>query len=91
MVKTNEDGNTELRNNGVWVNSTHDIPDLIANFLKLWLEDSVPTDLLDGMSETASMYTEDNQRNKIEEVYSTLVSNRIKEFEKLIDLVKEQA
>jgi hypothetical protein len=91
MVRTNEEGNSELRNNGVWVNSTHDIPDLIANFLKLWLEDSVPSELLEGMAETASVYTEENQKVKIEEVYSTLVSNRIKEFEKIMDVVKEQA
>lgn len=91
MITKNEEGLTQLKSNGVWVNSTHEIPDLIAEFMRLWLEDSVPEGLLSEMSETSSHYTEAIQRDKIEEVYKTLVEERILEFEKVAELVKEQA
>lgn len=91
MINTTDDGRTELRNNGVWVSSTHDIPDLIAEFMRLWLEDSVPADLLAEMNETAKNYTEEIQRDKISEVYNTITSNRIAEFEKVAEAIKEEA
>jgi len=84
MESTNEDGNITLKNNGVWTNTTLNIPELIGTYMKVWFEDSVPQDLLDGMNETNGTYSTDKQRVAIEKVYGTLVSNRRNEFSAMI-------
>lgn len=83
-------GEITITNNGVWTNNFLNIPELIATYMKVWLEDSVPTDLLDGMAKTKGRYSEENQKIKIEEVYTTLVANRRAEFEKMLESQKEK-
>lgn len=85
MESTDEEGNTTLKYNGIWTNSIVNIPDLIATYMKVWLEDSVPQELFDGMNETKGLYSEDKQVSKIESVYGSLVQNRIDEFKNIIN------
>lgn len=73
-----------IKNNGVWTNNVLNIPELIATYMKVWLEDSVPADLLNGMEASKGTYTSDAQVDKIKEVYGTLVSNRREEFQSMI-------
>jgi hypothetical protein len=84
MESTDEEGNATLKYNGIWTNSIANIPDLIATYMKVWLEDSVPQELFDGMNETKGLYSEDKQVSKIESVYDSLVQNRIDEFKNII-------
>ena len=84
MEGTDENGETMLKYNGLWTNSTQNIPELISTYMKVWLEDSVPQELFDGMEETKGKYTEENQVNKIQEVYSSLVQSRVEEFKNII-------
>ena len=80
MEVSDEEGNSTLRYNGLWTNSTLNMPELISTYMKVWLEDSVPQELIDGMGETKGVYSEENQKVKIEEVYNSLVQNRVDEF-----------
>lgn len=73
-------GEKALKNNGVWTNTTLNIPELIATYMKVWFEDSVPQDILDSMGETHKVYSSENQRKAIAEVYGKLVENRKNEF-----------
>ena len=84
MGDVNENGETILRNNGVWTSSTINIPELIGTFMKVWFEDQVPTNILEAMDETNGTYSMDKQRVAIEEVYATLVTNRKGEFTSMI-------
>lgn len=84
MENTNEGGEITLRNNGVWTNTTLNIPELIGTYMKVWFEDSVPQDLLDGMNETNGTYSLEKQRVAIETVYGTIVANRRNEYVGLI-------
>lgn len=90
MEEFDENDAQIILNNGVWTNTTNNIPELIATYLKLWLEDNVPSDLLDGMSKTKGSYSIENQKSKIEEVYGTLVGNRINEVNEILTRVVEQ-
>ena len=77
LLDTNqEDANVSIKNNGVWTNNTLNIPELIAQYLKVWLEDSVPTNILTGMEESKGKYTSEIQKEKIELVYSQLIENK---------------
>lgn len=85
METTDDDGNATIKNNGVWTNTPHNIPELVAFFIKLWLEDNVPADLLAGMEDSKGYYTETAQRDKIETVYAQLVNNRVEEIEAIME------
>jgi hypothetical protein len=88
MEVSDEEGNSTLRYNGLWTNSTLNMPELISTYMKVWLEDSVPQELIDGMGETKGVYSEENQKVKIEEVYNSLVQNRVDEFKNIINSIQ---
>jgi len=80
MEETAKNGEVTLKNNGVWTNTTLNIPELIGTYMKVWFEDSVPQDLLDGMAETRGTYTLEKQRKAIEEIYGGIVASRREEI-----------
>ena len=80
MENVDEQGNVSIKQNGVWTNTTLNIPELIATYLKVWLEDSVPNDLTDAINESKGLYTEEKQTATAARVYSTLHENRISEL-----------
>ena len=90
MDAVDTDGNLVLRNNGIWTNSTTNIPELIATYLKVWFEDSIPADLVNGIKESQKQYTPEKQVVILTEVYNTLINNRIEEFNGLIKVLEEQ-
>ena len=87
MESVDEDGNVEIKGNGIWTNTTLNIPELIATYMKVWLEDSVPTELLESVEESKGQYTEEKQREAIENVYKQLVEERKEEFNNILSAV----
>lgn len=85
METVDEEGNTTIKNNGVWTNTTLNIPELIATYIKVWLEDSVPTDLVEGIKNSQGQYTTEKQKETIKDVYHGLVENRKAEITNLQD------
>ena len=90
MTKGNDNGQIDLVDNGVWTNNILAIPGLIAQYMKVWLEDSVPQELIDGMLNSKGQYTVENQKTKIKEVYEGLVAERLSEFENLLKEKEEK-
>jgi hypothetical protein len=90
METTDSEDNLIIRNNGVWTNTTLNIPELIATYMKVWFEDSLPADLIDGMNETKGQYTEEKQREAITNVYFGLVENRKTELSTMLTNLKTQ-
>ncbi len=79
-----EEKNT-LNNHGVWVNSTTDIPDMVAEYMQLWLEDSVPENLINGTAEIKKLYTKSEQNTAIKTVFEGFINERIAKFETLTE------
>ncbi len=84
METNDEAGNLIIRNNGVWTNTTINIPELIATYLKVWLEDSVPNDLLTGIKESQGQYTPEKQKTILADVYFGLIENRKVELNNML-------
>lgn len=84
METADESNNPTIKNNGVWTNTTLNIPELIATYLKVWFEDSVPTDLLDTMIASKGKYTSENQKIILGNLYEKFISERIEEFNNLL-------
>jgi hypothetical protein len=89
METQDEAGNMVIRNNGVWTNTTMNIPELIATYLKVWLEDSVPSDLTEGIAASKGQYTEEKQVEVIKTVYTTLNENRILELKNSLSKLED--
>ena len=89
METTDEQGNTMINNNGVWTNTTLNLPELIATYLKVWLEDAVPTELLESMEKTKGQFTEERQKDELEDVYSYIFKKRIEELNNMITALDE--
>lgn len=74
--------------NGLWTHDMNAIPDILANYVQAWLEDASPEELYEKMGEMGKKYTEEIQKEKIMEVYSKLIENRIAEFSEKLDLTE---
>lgn len=90
MEDADEEGNKSIKSNGVWTNTTINIPELIATYLKVWLEDAVPAELTASVEESKGKYTPEKQRLAIETVYGGFVTNRIAEFTNTLNSLNEQ-
>ena len=84
MEGQDADGNPTIKNNGIWTNTTINIPELIATFIKVYLEDSIPDDLLDSMKSSTGKYTPENQKAILSDVYNSLVAERKSEFNAIL-------
>jgi len=91
MEEIDEAGNGKIKNNGVWTNTHLNIPELINTFMKVWLEDNMPPDLMEGMEESRGIYSMDKQRTAIETVYGSLFTNRKAELNNVLKQIEEQA
>jgi hypothetical protein len=80
MESVDAEGNVTIKQNGVWTNTTLNIPELIATYLKVWLEDAIPSDLKDGINESKGLYTSEKQIEAATNVYSALRENRLNEL-----------
>jgi len=89
METKDADGNTSIKNNGVWTNTTVNIPELIATYMKVWLEDSVPTDLIEGINQSKGQYTEEKQKETLTSVYSNLFEERKNEMKQMINNLED--
>lgn len=78
-----------IKGNGAWTNNVLYIPQLIAEFMRRWLEDSLPQELLDGVEASKGQYTQGAQVAKINEVYGNLVEARKAEFVALLKVEEE--
>ena len=57
--------------------------------MKVWLEDNIPTDLIEGMESTKGSYSAEKQREGIEKVWYTLVTDRKEEFNNALGQLSE--
>ena len=69
---------------GHWSDNIYDIPIIAGNILTSFLEDSIPDKMYDGMSKTASKYTQEESEKQITEIYEGYLNQRMKMFEDLV-------
>jgi hypothetical protein len=58
--------------------------------MKVWLEDSVPTEMLESIKESQGKYTVENQKEAVKNVYLGLLENRKAEISTMIAGLKGQ-
>jgi hypothetical protein len=52
--------------------------------MKVWFEDSIPSDLTESIKKSTGVYTPKKQKQAIESVYIQLIEERIQEFNNIL-------
>lgn len=91
MEGINAEGQTVIKNNTIYTSTDLNIPELIATYMKTWLEDMVPQEFTNELLASKNQYTPERQRIEIDEVYNTLVTNRINEFKAMLPKLETNA
>lgn len=63
--------------NGIWVDSIFSIPDMIASYLNLWLEDKVTEEISSSITGLASMYTSEQEKEQLNEVFQGYADEKL--------------
>jgi hypothetical protein len=81
MGTVDENGNINLNDNGIWTSNLNAIPDIIATMVGLFLEDALPQNIMTGMEEWVSKYSEEDSNKILAEVYDKIIKRRVVELE----------
>ena len=85
LEEVDEQNNSIIKDNGIWTNDALKLPDLISTFVRLWLEDNIPSDLYEKMDESVNgKYSLEEQKKSVESVYSNLIQKRKMELVSLL-------
>ena len=79
-----ENQEKSLKENGIWTYDTVRIPDLIATFIRLWLEDNIPSDVYEKVKDTHENYTMKKMNEGVINYYNNQINSRIAELSTLI-------
>lgn len=74
------DEKTDIVNNGIWFSDMRDVHKIIAQGVKLWMEDKMPEQVISEMEKTSSKYTIEEKTNTLKQVFGGYVSNRVLEM-----------
>ena len=66
--------------NGMWVDNTIIIPDIVSQYVQSWLEDAVPTEMISEMGDTVEKYTTKKMKKEVRKVYTKFFDERKKEI-----------
>lgn len=71
--------------NGIWVYDENQIPDLIFNYMKNWLEDTLPDTLMEVHKTMTIDYSFDTFKKSTVELFSDFMNNKINKLTKIKD------
>ncbi len=74
--------------NGIWAFDESKLVEVLGNYMKNWLEDSLPSSLYEKMDETVNSLPKTSERDGIVNYFDKLVSDKISELDISINKVK---
>lgn len=74
--------------NGVWAFDESKLVEVLGNYMKNWLEDSLPTSLYEKMDGTVKSLPKDSERDGIISYFDKLMSEKISELDISINKLK---
>jgi len=69
--------------NGIWVYDENQIPDLIFNYMKNWLEDTLPENLLQVNNSITQDYTHETFKKTTIELFKNFMDNKVEKLNKI--------
>ena len=74
--------------NGIWSQDESTLVETIGNYMKNWLEDSLPENLYKSMENVCDPYTIDKERESVITYFERLITEKVTEFEASINKLK---
>ena len=74
--------------NGVWVYDENQIPDLIFNYIKNWMEDTLPENLINVSDGIKDKFTMDIFEKSTIEAYNQIFERKIKKLNKIKETIE---
>jgi hypothetical protein len=90
MGSVDDKGNLNLNDNGIWTPNLNSIPDIIATMVGLYLEDAIPENILNGMTEWENKYSTEEADKILSEVYKNIFDRRIVELQHTYDQIRQK-
>lgn len=81
---------TQLLDNGIWFNDINSVHKIIADVVRTWMNDDIPTEITDTMKETAKKYSFDEYKTNLDSLMNSYIDERVKEFEEVITVAKSK-
>lgn len=75
--------------NGIWIYDINQIPDLIFNYIKNWMEDTIPENLKNINNTLVEKYTQDIFEKSTVETYNGIFERKIAKLNKIKDNIKK--
>lgn len=85
IADKNQDGQYTYKNTGFWTTELLSVPDMLADCVKRWLQDTIPTEIYDEMEKEANKHLYKDSKESIINKYSHFFEKRINEFTNFID------
>jgi hypothetical protein len=76
------------KENGIWSQDESTLVETIGNYMKNWLEDSLPENLYKSMENVCDPYTIDKERESVITYFERLITEKVTEFEASINKLK---
>ena len=90
MGSIDQNGNLNLNDNCIWTPNLNSIPDIIATMVGLYLEDSIPENILNNMTEWETKYSTEEADKILTEVYKGIFDRRIVELQHTYDQIQQK-
>lgn len=84
------DDNGTLNDCGIWTYDINLIPDLLANVIGAWMQDNLPSELIDSMKNVKNKYTEEEWNKNVDTTISEIIEEQIKSFEQIKSSIKNK-
>lgn len=81
---------TQLLDNGIWFNDINSVHKIIADVIRTWVNDDIPSEITDAMKETAKKYSFDEYKVNLDNLINSYINERVKEFEEVIIVAKSK-
>lgn len=81
---------TQLLDNGIWFNDINNVHKIIADVIRTWINDDIPSEITDAMKETAKKYSFDEYKVNLDNLINSYINERVKEFEEVIIVAKSK-
>jgi glycosyltransferase involved in cell wall biosynthesis len=77
--------------NGIWVNDTLSMVDILAEYIQNWLEDNISETLYESGYETVSEFLNSEKfENETLNIFGEYINKRLESFKQQLEKIKEQ-
>ena len=83
-----EDGN--IIDNAIWFTNLDELPDILAKVIGSWMQDNIPSIILENMEKTNKLYTKEEWDVNVESFVKNIIEERTKELTSFLNGINNE-